>query len=252
MAEAALQSEPIDPLVEAHARNLPVELHFRTNEGELMVVRSRVLGLEETTVELDMPHSIGHEVEFRVGMSFEGHFGSGEAIYSFRSKIRDVRKLVDLNEQRRVVGILVDRPGAIRPGQRRNDHRVPLREEEAAATIYPAHPELGGNACLIDAPSMEVRIADLSAGGAALLVENEVGRRMRMNDLFFVNLQLGGAGGEPQVALMEVRQLRELPRDGGFRVGLKMKVWPDRREAQRLVQVVQRFLTEVQRRRVKR
>lgn len=251
MAEAALQSEPIDPLVEAHARNLPVELHFRTNDGELVVLRSRILGLEEDAIELDMPHSIGHEIELKVGTRFEAHFGSGEAIYSFRSRIREVRKLVDLNETRRVVGIHIDRPTELRAGQRRNDHRVALREDEASATMHPVHPEIGPDACAVDAMHLPARIADLSAGGAALLVDVESGRRMRMNDLFFVDLTLAGVA-ETQVALMEVRQLRELPRDGGFRIGLKVKSWPDRRHVQRFVQTVQRYLTEVQRRRVKR
>ena len=59
--------------------------------------------------------------------------------------------------------------------------------------------------------------------------------------------QMTGAGASR--CLLEVRQVRELPRSGGYRIGCKLKMWPDRRHIRRWQQAVQHHLTTIQRER---
>ena len=231
---------------------MPIELQFRATDGELIVLKSRILGVDERGyLEFDMPQSIGHEIDFRFGLVFDGHFAIGEERFTFRSRIRDLMHRIELNDSKRLVGIVVDFPDAIVPGQRRNDHRVSVDQVGIRATAYPAVVEGGAHACPIDARPVAVRLTNLSTGGCALVLEHDHGRRVRITDLFFLELDLP-AERETILSLLETRQTMELPRSGGFRIGAKLKIWPDGNSVRRWQQTVQRFLTTVQREQLQR
>ena len=241
-----------DPIRLALNRNVPIELQFRAQDGELIVLKSRILGIDETgRLELDMPQSIGHEIDFRFGLVFDGHFAIGEKRYTFRSRIRDLMHRIELNASKRLVGIVVDYPTDVIPGQRRNDHRVIIDQPPISARACPAINQDGIYVCPLDSRPMSLRVANLSTGGCAIIFDNEDGKRIRINDLFFMELFLPGER-EQILCLLEVRQTKELPRGGGYRIGAKLKMWPDPTSIRRWQQTVQHYLTKVQRERLQR
>ena len=216
------------------------------------MLKSRILGIDEKgRLEFDMPQSIGHEIDFRFGLVFDGHFAIGDKRYTFRSRIRDLMHRIELNASKRLVGIVVDYPNGVTPGQRRNDHRVTVDQTGVAARGYRAIAEASGVACPIDGAPVHVRLANLSTGGCAIVFAQDDGRRVRINDLFFLELDLPGERHD-LLCLLEVRQVKELPRGGGFRIGAKLKMWPDHGSARRWQQSVQRYLTLLQRERLQR
>jgi len=63
--------EEIDPLVEASARNVPLELHSMTYDRTVPAARARMIGLDEAQIFLEKPQIIGRHVRLHKAQEFE-------------------------------------------------------------------------------------------------------------------------------------------------------------------------------------
>lgn len=247
MTRSEPQSEsPIaDRLTTACERNVVVEIHVQAADGELIVLKARLLKLNDDSLELDAPQAIGQDYVLGSGARFDAHFQLDRTWFSFSSRVSSVHQEIDVNKKLTVVGVVVTRPRKLNIGQRRNDHRVVVNPDRISGTIVPAIEENDGMACSVDARPVTLDIADLSVGGLALIDLHDT-LRPRLGQLYFVELDLQDDDDFPLMAMMEVRQLRKLPR-GGVRAGLMLKTWPGRRHRSICEQRIQRFVTALQR-----
>ena len=60
-------------LEEACARNASLELHYRPDDGDVVVARARLLGLDDRYLYLDRPETAGTTVTFKQRQKIEGY-----------------------------------------------------------------------------------------------------------------------------------------------------------------------------------
>lgn len=243
---AAIRDETIDRAIE---RNVPCEMQIRRSSGELFVVKSRLLGRGEHGIEIDWPTSIGQDVPIHEGLKVEVFFSIENVRWSFRSRIADLKRHIELNDEHTIIGVVLTTPPKLVNGQRRNDHRVGLGGQDVRVMVHAGDPESEYAAAPIDGPVRECRLVDLSIGGLSLLVPGEWIGITGINRPFFVTIPMGKGGS--MTLLAEVRQRRRLNRSSDLRIGMKFRSWPDRREFQQLQQDIQRELVQLQRSRTK-
>lgn len=238
-------------LAEACARNSSIELQYDAPGGETMVAKSRILGLDGDHLFLDHPQSIGKVVEFKTGQAIDAYLVLADTRYAFRSLVTELGCIVEINDRKRVVGIVIRRPANIRPGQRRSGFRVGLLGVDAIEPrLHTAIADDRG-ICPVDAHVFTATLVNLSIGGAGLRVDRADGVQLKLNDPLFMTFFLPGEE-EEFYFLTEVRQTRPIDGENAMRAGLKIKAWPTRRDLERTQQRLQRYITEVQRRKLRR
>ena len=236
---------------DACARNAPVELQYRAADGERLIAKSRVLGVDAERVFLDAPHSIGQDVVFQRDQELEGYLLINEVRYAFKSRVRELDAMVRINAEKRTVGMVIDRPDSVVEGQRRTHFRVSvIANEPIQIQIHGAIPGSSG-ACPVDAHVFEASLVNLSVGGAGLRVSPIDCRTIRVGDDLFMTFHLPEEDQEFYF-LTEVRQIWAIPGDAAKRVGVKIKPWPSPRDIRRTQQRLQRYITQVQRARLRR
>lgn len=246
------QGSEDDALIEeACDRNAPIELQYESSDGELLVARTRLLGFDETHVYLDRPQSIGDDVRFRRGQRVEGYMLLHDVRYAFATVVEDLATLVEINATKRTVGMVLRRPATVRESQRRSHFRVAvLSEGPITAAVHAADPGHPG-ACPIDAGRAEATLLNLSAGGAGLLMERGQGGWISAGDHLFMTFQLPEEE-EPICFLVDVRQCTMGADSSTRRVGVRIRAWPTPRSVERTRERLQRYITAVQRKRLRR
>ncbi len=236
---------------DACARNAAVELQYRTTDGDLHVAKSRILGIDADQVFLDSPHGIGDDVVFGVGQTIDGYVHVNEIRYAFKSKVVRLHTIVKINEEKRTVGMIIARPDRVMEGQRRTHFRVSLlARDPLPIQLHAAIPD-GSGTCPIDAYPFEGSIVNLSIGGAALAVPAVDARTIRVGDEVFMMFCLAEEH-EEFYFLAEVRQIWAVAGETPKRIGVKIKPWPGKRDLERTQQRLQRYITKVQRERLRR
>jgi len=252
MATASNQEQlSQDDLLEAAcARNLAVALHFRSFSGDVHIARSRVLGSSDELVYLDRPQCIGGDVRLNVGMNAEVYVNLFGTLMTFQSEIVSLNESVWINENKQTVGMTMRRPTKIRPGQRRDDYRVLLSgDQELKAEIHPAGLECI-DAVPIDGPVTPITITNASAGGAGLLIRQQVYSRYKVGRLYFLSTTLPDGDG-PLSLLFEIRHSAPIHNGESTKIGAKFVEWPNRVVHRHASRRLSRFVTAIERARAK-
>lgn len=247
MASRAVSEDLATTLEEACARNVSVELHHYDDVSkELIVTRTRMIGLDDENVLLDSPQSIGKTVSYETGQEVETHFLFASRRYTFCSSITSTRCSVRLNESKTIIGMSVARPADVKDGQRRHEFRISLaRIEPISVHLHEASAE-DPNACSIDAARFCGRLVNLSSGGVRVRVEKGKRRNVRIGEYFFIEFEIPDGHG-PLIFLVELRNVHRIQDNTASLLGFSFLRWTQndiRRKERRLEQ----FGAEMQRR----
>jgi c-di-GMP-binding flagellar brake protein YcgR len=238
-------------LAAACARNVPVEIHHRDHGDGVNVCKSRLIRMDDANLYLDRPQCIGGAVAFHKDQSLSVYFALDEQLYMFRARVVNEELLVKLNEHKMVLGIALTRPDGLESGQRRLSYRVSLAAADEIAVDLHGASSADPNACPLNARRFSGRLVDLSLGGAALRVRGAVHTSFRHGECFFMSFELPGEEGELR-CLAQVRQSRDIQNGAATRLGVRFIPWPTETSIRQQQVVLQRFVTKVQRARLKR
>jgi c-di-GMP-binding flagellar brake protein YcgR len=236
-------------LRDACERNIPLDLQYRSSEDELFVARARMLAMDDHHIYLDEPQSIGRPVRFVSGLAVEAYILLKDVRYGFDTVVVETRRTIRLNDQKRVAGIVLRRPGSVRQRQRRNEFRVGLlREGPIPVDLHAALPD---GTSPLDAVRCSGTLLDLSPGGLAVRLDPAAARGIAVNDHLFLVFELPCAP-PPLRFLGEVRQRREVADGDVVRLGVRFRPWPSSPEFRRSQTRLQRYAANMQRKRLRR
>lgn len=247
-AELAISSEETLILLdEAASRNIAIELHYMDAAGQLMVGRTRVLGMDDERIYLDMPQSIGKEVRYLCGQRVTAHVQMYGTRYEFNAIVSESRCPVQLNRAKRVEGMALWKPRMAQESQRRHDYRVSFTMVDPVNLLFHEATDPTGHSCLVTARRMQGRVANLSLGGVGVRVDVPPTDKFKIAQRWFLSFQLGDQK-DNFLMLAELRHFRSILNDQASIIGFQFLQWPDRHELQRQQQRISRHLTEIQRR----
>lgn len=236
---------------EACDRNTPVELHYTDGKGALTVARARVLGTDEETLYLDRPQCIQREIGYHSGQILDAYFSLHGILYWFRTTVLSPEHHVELNARKRVIGMSIAFPRSVKPGQRRRSYRAStLGIGEIIVHLHTTDKEMP-DVTPIDAGQYRGLLVDVSVGGVGLAIEQHTYSHFHVGDVMFLRLPLPERP-MPFYLVTQVRQSRPLHEDGGARLGLQFECWPSQRAFSAMERELQRFVTDLQRRQVRR
>jgi c-di-GMP-binding flagellar brake protein YcgR len=223
----------VQTIQEACDRNIPLELHYINNnvsnqrvEPDILYAQTRMLGVDDTKIYLDAPQSIGKKVHLRIGWKVDAFFTYQNNLYTFRTAITDLNCLVELNQEKTVVGMCLATPMQIRVGQRREDHRINLVGLRPFPVDLHETNKEDPNACPITAKRFTGLGVNISRGGISIRMEGEQRFLPRFGQWFFLSFVLPD-DTKPMFFLVELRNLREVEKSESRRFGFQFYRWPD-------------------------
>lgn len=233
-------------LAEACERNAPAELLFARPEGQPVTARVRLLELTDEHILADRPGQGDQTQQIPPGRTITVHLVIRGARYQFESAIVDLHSWVQLNSEQRVPGIVLNRPTEITRSERRSDFRVSLAGlAPISVEMARGDPEIQ-DACLIEPSPVCGRMLNLSAGGAALLLDLRSLRSSKRGERFFMTFSLPGI--EKDFCLLgEVRHALIVEASESIRLAMAFRQWGGRRFGQD-ERLITKFITERQRR----
>lgn len=244
MTVTRTQTEQVERVLGACcARNASAELHYEKRDGTIIVARMRLLALTAEYLLTDEPVfpdgrvQIPEKEKVTVCLMVDGQR------FRFQSRIEEGGQLIPLNSQKMVRGVALLRPQVVEEAQRRHHLRISLvgLDPVRVGLIRP-HPGFPG-ACPIDAKPKTGRLADISAGGASVLISRRALAKINRGESFFLSFELPWMD-ELFHMLASVRHYVMVERSDSHRVGLSFLDWGERRlalEQQRLAHFVARM-----------
>ena len=252
MGRAAKQTPQAHALLSrVRDRNSNLEIQFEDEDGVLVVAKCRVIELDDQYVYLDEPQCIGRDLKLRPRQQIDAYLTVDETLYVFRASVNRLKCLVKLNDRKRVVGVVLERPRNIAAGQRRRYFRVSLLGQEPVPVKLHGALNDGSGATAIETWQASGSLINLSVSGAAVRVDNVAPRVIPVDSNLFLNFHLPG-NDEPFRFMARVRQVREIDQGIALRVGIDFMPKPSRRYVQIQQRLVQKFVTEIQREHLKR
>lgn len=238
-----------DPLEEACARNVPLELHSISYDRAIPAARARMIELDDDYIYLEKPQIIGRNIRLHKSQLFEAFFNFNDVLFTFKTHVADAAAVVRLNRQKIVEGLVLERPPSIQPGQRRQFYRTSLASipEPICAALQEAcdfgeeepHPDDGN-------PWMPASIVDASAGGFGVRIDDSNYSRYKIYHNYFLRMTLPD-GHTDITVLCELRQVRSLLNGEATKLGLLLLPWPTQAKLNWHIQPLLSYLTELQR-----
>lgn len=239
-----------EPLEEACARNVPLELHSLAHERTIPAARARMIDLDEAHIYLEKPQIIGRKVRIHKTQEFEAFFSFADILFTFKTAVVENNATVRLNGRKLVEGLILERPRAVTPGQRRQFFRTSLavmpanieaQIQEAADEDEPVPSET--------APWMEARIVDASAGGFGVRIEEPNYSKFKIYRNYFVRFNVPEVS-QDLTTLCELRQVRPILDGSATKLGFLLLPWPTQGSLNWQLQPLLSFLTKLQRARM--
>lgn len=187
-------SEVTDVLKGLCARNVSGDIHYELQSERVKTARFRFLAVEADAVCIDQPHNIDEEVSVKSGESITVYFTQGNDRWSFESRVLKLRRIVRLNERKRVVGMALTLPTSLRIQQRRSDYRVGVASLGQHCRIS-RESGRAGNACDLNAATFPCTIRDISSRGIAVVLHAGELVDVNYGSRFFVEFELGDGRG---------------------------------------------------------
>jgi c-di-GMP-binding flagellar brake protein YcgR len=240
----------VDHVLErACARNTPVELHYEQSNGQVISGRTRLLRLLNDRILAEAPSQAGELLAIPAHARIGVHLLLNGTRFEFVSAILDVGLKARLNRHTLVRAVALRRPTHIRESQRRSSYRITLAAKSLPVTLAPAHRSIP-LACDTRGPVIRATLANLSAGGLAILADGtdkhllEVGRRL------FSIFELPD---EPDAfnMLVEVRHTQVIRAGSAVKAGMAFVPWEGsnlQTESHRITRLIARIERKVLRR----
>lgn len=237
-------------LAEACARNLPVELRQKESDDRT-VARSRILAADDDLLLFDEPQRIGGTLHFSRGQQLEVYLLLRDRLYTFDTTVERGRCVVDLNARKQVTGMAVRRPEYVHDAQRRLTFRVSLACLDPIRVEVHECDQAPGDCAPLDAEHFRGTLVDISLGGAAVTIGGVQAAAFEIGQPLFIGFRLPHDDTRFELRA-DVRQVRSFQDDTVVRLGIRFHPWPTTHEFDHRQIVLQRFITEVQRRSLKR
>lgn len=266
----------MEALVQACARNSPVEIVQADLAGIEPFARGRMLEIESGVIVLEEVQIIGKTAKFGKKTPLLGYFRFGSRLFEFRSRVMSSAKPVKLNRATLVPAMDILMPEEVEEGQRRNVFRIPLAALNPPIRIefWYGPPPTDGNYTLqqgqtkegdgitcsyeggesedgtVLVPSRRAdwfgTLIDASDVGLGINIEN-----CRLSDLkqfgdCYIRFQLPEDDEGPLTFRIETRQVRSI-REGVIRVGCLIYEGNDRWAHAAKIRRLWSFLTQWQR-----
>jgi c-di-GMP-binding flagellar brake protein YcgR len=240
-----------DPLLEAVARNAPLELHSLSLDRTIPAARARMLEIDDEAVYLEKPQIIGRNVRISVGQAFVGYFTFDDQIYTFPCTVMQSGRRVRLNSRKLVEGLVLSRPDKVDRGQRRQFYRTSLAavQQPVRATFQEVRESLDEPAPVEHAPWKEATIVDASAGGFGVRVNESNYSQFKIYHNYFVRLTLPETTTE-LTTMCELRQVRPILDGQATRLGFLLLPWPSQSRLNWQLRPLLAYLTDLQRSRL--
>lgn len=233
-------------LAEACERNASAEICFEHRDGPPLIARVRLLELSDEFIRADKPGKNDQGGHIPQGRPITVHVFIRGARYQFDSVIVDQSAWIQLNNERRVPGIVLRRPKEVLKSERRSSYRVSLAGiDPIQIELARGHPDIR-DACLLSPGVFGGRILNLSVGGAAVLVDRRDLRTANRGERFFLGFSLPSVE-EPCCQLGEVRHVMNIEASESIRLAFAFQQWGGRMYG-REQNILSRFITEQQRR----
>ncbi|GJM24268.1 MAG: hypothetical protein DHS20C16_06830 [Phycisphaerae bacterium] len=187
-------SEVTDVLQGLCARNVSGDIHYALNSEHFRTARFRFLTIESDAICIDQPHNIDEEVSVKSGEGITVYFTQGNDRWSFESRVEKLRRIVRLNDKKRVVGMALALPESLRIQQRRDDYRVGVASLGKRCQVV-KESDLCPDACDVTAKAYPCTIRDISAKGMAIVLYASEMPRVQNGTRFFVEFELGDGHG---------------------------------------------------------
>lgn len=258
MPSASSPSDGRDPLRSACERNISLELHClsqastqRALEADVMVARSRLLHDREQEIEVDSIQCIGKRLRIGPGAQVDAYFFLDEQLLTFRSVVTKVRHVVELNEEKKIVGLCLSRPRRVSQGQRREDHRVSVAGlAPIDVSIHEASPD-NPNTSGLAAWRFTGQMVNLSRGGMAVRVEGPDRFRFRVSRFYYLSFAVPSED-EDMLFLVESRHVREMDRQEARIIGFQFLPWPSPLDLREHSRRIGKFCIETERQQLSR
>jgi len=248
---AAMNDPAYTAFEAACERNAPVEVVRRELAGEAPLARGRMLNLNDTTLEVQRVQVVGRNMAFRVGNDLDAYFDYYGTVYHFRTTIKSMSEMVQVNAKLVVPAMILERPARVEVGQRRTAFRVSIgaRAEIPKVSLWflgdgrEAGPE---GEPPKDQPDFTGRLADASASGIGLLIENVTYSRFKHDMRALAHVSFSDQP-TPLPLLCEVRQTRQVLGDS-TRLGMLVTgTFGDKRLQQQRLRILSDYVQRIQR-----
>ncbi len=176
------------------ARNVSGDIHYALSSEQIKTARFRFLAVEENAICIDQPHNVDEEVSVESGESITIYFTQGNDRWSFESRVEKMRRIVRLNDKKRVVGMALMLPAQLRIQQRRSDYRVGVASLGQYCRIMRESDRARG-ACELTENSYPCTIRDISACGMAVVLFAKGLRNAKPEMRFFIEFEMGDGRG---------------------------------------------------------
>jgi c-di-GMP-binding flagellar brake protein YcgR len=176
------------------ARNVSGDIHYALQLEQIKTARFRFLALESDAICIDQPNNIDEEVSVGSGEVVTIYFTQGNDRWSFESRVEKLRRIVRLNDKKRVVGMALALPTQLRIQQRRSDYRVGVASLGQHCQIV-KESDQAPNACDTTAKPYQCAIRDISARGMGVVLHAGELLGVKSGDRFFVEFELGDGRG---------------------------------------------------------
>lgn len=247
-------------LGQACARNQPITVQFDTIDGQAKTAKSRLLQMDQEHLMIDRPTIKGGLARIPQKSTITVSYSSGGDRYRFRSRAGKTRSF-QLNEKTRIESLEILIPQTVERSQRRRDFRISLAGSgllngTLEPWLEPAGDDpdenvTGGDEPLIQRPpKILVRLANLSAGGVRVMVDQAHGHGFRAGDHHWIEFQLPGEDKAFRICV-EIRHVSNHSTTGNSAVGLKFVDDPASRKFRATIRRISRFVAEEQRRQLR-
>ncbi len=253
MAEATQTLTDLSVLQEACDRNLPLELHYVNTrcsagsmEPDILVAHTRLIRMEGGEIHVDNAQHIGKEVRLRVDQPVDAFFTHNDTMYTFRTKVKALRKKIDLNQSTRIVGAVLEAPPSLGEGQRREDYRVSVAALDPIPVYIHETDNADPNSCPLNVRRWTGQLFDVSRGGLAVRIEGPTRFFLRVARLCFLTFDLPGHNVN-LAFLAECRHMRDIPGHDAGIAGFQFLRWPDMGVMRSQLANIGRFTADVER-----
>jgi c-di-GMP-binding flagellar brake protein YcgR len=240
----------VDHLLEkACARNTPVELHYEQSDGQVISCRTRLLKLLSDRILVESPSQASEIPAIPAQGPIGVHLLLNGTRFEFVSAILDVGLKARLNRYTLVRAVALRRPTDIRESQRRSSYRITLAAKSLTVTLAPAHREIP-SACDARGPVIHARLADLSAGGCAVLVDRKHEDLLDVGQRLYLIFELPD---EPEAfnMLVEVRHTQTVGASRSVKAGMAFVPWEGSNLKTESLRIT-RFIARIERKVLKR
>lgn len=224
MLKVAKANPAVDHLLErACARNTPAKLHGEASDGQPISCKTRLLRLVGDRLLVEAPGQDGEQLHVSAQGPIKVSLLLNKTRFEFTTTILEVGLKTRLNQHVLVQAVALRKPAEIKEPQRRSYYRVTLAAKALPVT-------LSQSPCQTPSPrpagetDFRARLADLSAGGCAVLVDRKHKDLLDVGRHFYLTFKLPD---EPEALkmLVEVRHTQVIAANGSIKAGMAFVPW---------------------------